>query len=225
LSGPAPDIVQKRAGLGYHAYESTLGVMKMWDERYGCEEYVYGTRPNDFLREMATMLPKGGRVLCLCEGEGRNAVWLASHGFRVTGIDASAVGLAKAARLAAEAGVEIETLHLDLAQADLGEACWDGIVSIFCHLPPALRGQIHSQVVRALKPGGLFLLEAYTVRQLEYGTGGPPTAELMMDLVSLGRELTGLTIEHGVEMVRDICEGRFHTGPGAVVQFIARKSG
>jgi len=195
----------------------------MWDERYGIDEYVYGKLPNDFLREMADRLPQGGRVLCLCEGEGRNAVWLAQQGFRVTGIDASFVGLAKARRLAQEAGVEIETIHLDLAEADLGEALWDGIVSIFCHVPQALRKDVHSRVVRALKPDGVFLLEAYTVRQLEYGTGGPPNAALMMSLVDLKDELAGLSIEYGDETIRDIYEGRFHAGAGAVVQLIARK--
>lgn len=195
----------------------------MWDERYSGEEYVYGTDPNAFLAEMAGRLPQGGPVLCLAEGEGRNAVWLAKQGFRVTGIDASAVGLAKARKLADAAGVVIETVHADLADADLGEARWDGIVSIFCHLPPPLRKSVHRRVVRALKPGGLFLLEAYTPQQLQFGTGGPPSAELMMDLVSLGEELSGLRIEHGIELEREVYEGRFHSGRGAVVQFIARK--
>jgi 2-polyprenyl-3-methyl-5-hydroxy-6-metoxy-1,4-benzoquinol methylase len=195
----------------------------MWDERYGSEEYAYGKLPNEFLKEMSARLPKGGQVLCLAEGEGRNSVWLAQQGFKVTGIDASAVGLAKARRLAAEAGVEIETVHMDLAQADLGEARWDGIVSIFCHLPPPLRKAVHAKVVRALKPGGVFLLEAYTLQLLDYRTGGPPSAEMMMSLVDLREELAGLSIEHGIETVREVVEGRFHTGHGAVVQFIARK--
>jgi SAM-dependent methyltransferase len=195
----------------------------MWDERYNRDEYVYGTEPNDFLEEMAGRLPEGGRVLCLCEGEGRNAVWLAKRGFRVTGIDASAVGLSKAARLAAEQGVTIETIHADLADAELGKECWDGVVSIFCHLPPDLRRKVHQRAVLALKPGGVFLLEAYTPGQLELGTGGPSRAEMMMDLVGLSDELAGLQIEHGVELERDVTEGRLHAGTGAVVQFIARK--
>jgi SAM-dependent methyltransferase len=196
----------------------------MWDERYSGTEFVYGTEPNDFLAQAAKQLPKGGRVLCLAEGEGRNAVWLAKQGFQVTGIDASAVGLAKAERLAQEQGVTIETVHANLADADLGDAFWDGIVSIFCHLPPDLRRQVHRHVVRALKPGGVFLLEAYTPKQLEYGTGGPPSAEMMMDLVNLSEELSGLRIEHGVEVVRAVHEGQFHSGPGSVVQLIATKS-
>jgi 2-polyprenyl-3-methyl-5-hydroxy-6-metoxy-1,4-benzoquinol methylase len=195
----------------------------MWDERYSGNEFVYGTQPNDFLAEVASRLPKGGQLLCLGEGEGRNAVWLAKQGFRVTGIDASAVGLAKAARWATEQGVTIETVHANLAEVELGEARWDGIVSIFCHLPPPLRKQVHRHVVRALRPGGVFLLEAYTPQQLAFGTGGPPNAEMMMDLVSLGEELSGLQIEHGVERVRDVQEGRFHSGAGAVVQFISSK--
>lgn len=195
----------------------------MWDQRYSGEDYAYGTEPNDFLVAMAERLPAGGRVLCLGEGEGRNAVWLARQGFRVTGVDASAVGLAKARRLAKSAGVEIETVHGDLAGLDLGEACWDAVVSIFCHLPADLRRQVHAGVVRALKPGGLFLLEAYTPRQLQFGTGGPPAAGMMMALQALTAELSGLDIEYGIELDRAISEGRYHDGIGAVVQVVARK--
>ena len=86
----------------------------MWDERYQGEDFVYGTEPNDFLRsQIDNLLP--GRILCLAEGEGRNAVFLAEQGFTVTGVDQSSVGLAKAERLAAQRGVRIETLVADLA--------------------------------------------------------------------------------------------------------------
>lgn len=197
----------------------------MWDARYAGDDYVYGTEPNDFLVAMAGRLPAGGAVLCLAEGEGRNAVWLARQGFRVTGVDASAVGLAKARHLAGRFGVAIETVHADLAGLDLGEARWDAIVSIFCHLPPDLRRRVHAGVVRALKPGGVFLLEAYTPRQLQFGTGGPPDAAMMMDLAGLTAELHGLAFEHGVELDRAIREGRLHDGVGAVVQVLARKPG
>lgn len=195
----------------------------MWDERYGGEAYAYGTEPNDFLVAMAGRLPAGGEVLCLGEGEGRNAVWLARRGFRVTGVDASAVGLAKARRLAESYGVEIETVHGNLAELDLGEARWDAIVSIFCHLPAELRRQVHHAVVRALRPGGVFLLEAYTLRQLQFGTGGPSDAGMLMDLGSLSAELAGLAILHGAELDREIREGRYHDGVGAVVQVLARR--
>lgn len=194
----------------------------MWDERYSTNEYVYGEEPNDFLAGMAHHLP-AGEVLCLAEGEGRNSVYLAEQGYRVTGVDASAVGMEKAAKLASKRGVSIETHVCDLAQFELQPASWDGIVSIFCHVPPELRRQLHRDVVNALKPGGVLILEAYTPAQLALGTGGPKQPELTMTLDGLKQELEGLTFLHGVERQRDVTEGQFHTGTGAVVQVVARK--
>lgn len=194
----------------------------MWDQRYSSEAYVYGTEPNDFLAAVADRLPRG-RALCLAEGEGRNAVYLAGLGYWVTAVDSSAVGLDKARRLAARRGVEIETVVSDLAHFDIEPGQWDLIVSIFAHVPPALRTRLHARAVAGLAPGGAFVLEAYTPKQLSYGTGGPPVVELMMDLDSLETELAGLDFQHAVEIVRPVHEGPGHTGEGAVVQILAYK--
>ena len=194
----------------------------MWDERYAAEEYVYGTLPNDFLVSRVASLPRG-RVLCLGEGEGRNAAWLAQQGFEAHAVDASAVGMEKARRLALGRGVTVATTVADLATWDAGEAQWDAIVSIFCHLPPPVRARVHGRIAHWLRPGGVFLLEAYTPGQLVLKTGGPPVAELMMTLAGLRAELAGLVIEHGVETVRRVVEGRLHHGDGAVVQVLARR--
>ena len=110
----------------------------MWDERYSPDEYVYGKAPNQFLEENYNAIPKG-KVLSLAEGEGRNAVFLAKQGYSVTAVDASQVGLSKAKKLAEENGVELELIRGDLVDFDIGENKWDGIVSIFCPLPSALR--------------------------------------------------------------------------------------
>ncbi len=194
----------------------------MWDQRYNREDYVYGTEPNDFLRQHVTSLP-AGRVLCLAEGEGRNAVFLAQQGFQVTAVDASSVGLQKAQRLARQRGVDIETVHADLANFVIEPQRWDAIVSIFCHVPASIREMLHRQVVMGLREGGVLLLEAYTPKQIEYGTGGPPVPELTMQLSDLKQELAGLQFDHGVELDRDVVEGEFHTGIGAVVQVLAIK--
>ena len=194
----------------------------MWDQRYSGEAYAYGTEPNEFLVAMAPRLPLG-RVLCLGEGEGRNAVWLASQGHDVTAADASRVGLEKAERLAVERGVTITTVHSDLAKHEIDPDAWDGIVSVFCHLPPALRAEVHRRCVSGLRSGGVMLLEAYTPRQLGHGTGGPPAAELMMDEETLRAELAGLEFMHLQECEREIHEGAFHNGLGAVVQVVGRK--
>jgi SAM-dependent methyltransferase len=193
-----------------------------WDQRYGEDGFAYGTAPNDFLVEMAGRLPKG-RVLCLGEGEGRNAVYLAQQGLAVTALDASAVGLAKAAALAAGRGVRIETLHADLAGFEFEPGTWDGVVSIFCHLPPKVRARVHRGVVAGLRPGGVLVLEAYTPAQLALGTGGPPVAEMTMTLAGLEAELAGLEFVHALECEREVLEGKYHHGTGAVVQVVALK--
>ncbi|MFW2374332.1 MAG: SAM-dependent methyltransferase [Gammaproteobacteria bacterium] len=194
----------------------------MWDERYSTDEYAYGKEPNDFLRKHAGIIPSG-RVLCLAEGEGRNAVYLAGQGYQVTAVDSSLVGLKKAQKLADERGVKIETHHADLEDFDFGLDRWSGIVSIFCHLPAPLRRTVHSKVVSSLRSGAFVLLEAYTPKQLEYKTGGPPVAEITMDSASLKSELEGLEFIELNEIEREIHEGQLHNGMGAVVQLIAHK--
>ncbi len=194
----------------------------MWDERYSNEQFAYGKEPNDFLREAADRLPVG-KTLCLAEGEGRNAVFLARMGHAVTAVDLSIVGLEKAGRLAQEHQVSIERIHSDLSRYSIAPESWDAIVSIFAHVPLPLRQRVHRDVVAGLRPGGIFLLEAYTPGQLKYRTGGPPVEEMMMTLESLREELEGLEWLHAQELVRDVQEGEFHHGTGAVVQLIGRK--
>jgi SAM-dependent methyltransferase len=194
----------------------------MWDERYSAQEYAYGTNPNKFLEANVSSIPKG-KVLSLAEGEGRNAVFLAKQGYSVTAVDSSLVGLNKARKLAEENGVIVEFIHTDLAEYDLGENKWDGIVSIFCPLPSSIRKQLHKKVEAALKRNGVFLLEAYTPAQLKYGTGGGNSVDVMQSKESLSRELAGLKFKHLIELERDVVEGIYHTGMGAVVQAIASK--
>lgn len=194
----------------------------MWDERYSAEEYAYGIKPNEFLKENFNQIPKG-KVLSLAEGEGRNAVFLAKQGYSVTAVDASAVGLNKAEKLAEENGVVVEFVQADLADYDLGENKWDGIVSIFFPLPSLLRKLLYKKVEAALKPGGVFLLEAYTPDQLKHGTGGGNSAAVLQTKESLRLELPGLKFRHLVELEREVIEGVYHTGLGAVVQAIAAK--
>jgi len=197
--------------------------MSHWDERYAQAGYWYGEAPNDFLRAVAGQLAAGADVLSIGEGEGRNGVYLATLGHRVTGVDASALGLAKAEALAAARGVVIDVVEASLETFDLGVDRWDGIVSIWCHLPTALRRDVHARVVRALKSGGLVMLEAYRPEQLEYGTGGPSDPSMLYRLDDLRRDFTGLDIVHGVEIVREVHEGVGHHGLSAVVQLVARK--
>ncbi|MEM6427861.1 MAG: class I SAM-dependent methyltransferase [Deinococcota bacterium] len=194
----------------------------MWNQRYSAEGYAFGTQPNDFLAASFTHIPTGN-VLCVADGEGRNGVYLAEQGYQVTSVDLSEVGLAKAQELAESRGVDIRTVTADLADYDLGDAQWDGVVSIFCHLPPEIRKVHHQRITRGLKPGAALLLEAYTPAQLGRGTGGPPNPDLLISLNMLEDELHGLEFVHALETERDIHEGRYHNGYSAVVQLIAVK--
>jgi len=194
----------------------------MWNERYSQAEYAFGKQPNDFLVQVIQQIPTG-RVLCLADGEGRNGVYLAQQGCQVTAVDASPVGLGKARKLAAERSVTIETVVADLAEFPIQPNSWDAIVSIFCHLPPTIRTHVHRQAVAGLRSGGVFVLEAYTPRQLAFKTGGPPTADLTMELMTLQQELEGLEFTHAEELEREIQEGQFHQGHSAVVQVLAVK--
>lgn len=193
-----------------------------WDERYSAEDLPFGTEPNTFLAEEAGRL-SGARVLCIAEGYGRNATWLAARGHRVTAMEQSSVGIAQGKRLAAERGVDVAFEQGDLADYDFGEARWDAIVSIFAHLPPELRADVHARVVRALAPSGLFILEAYTPAQLGFRTGGPKDVALLPTRDQLVRELDGLEFLVARELNREVNEGTRHVGMAAVVQVVARK--
>jgi SAM-dependent methyltransferase len=193
-----------------------------WNERYTHSQFRYGTEPNAFLSEVVTRIP-AGPVLCLADGEGRNGVFLAQRRHRVLSVDFSRVGLGKARRLAAERGVWIATLAADLAVFEIAPAAWSGIVSIWAHVPEITRRLVHRAAVAGLAPGGAFVLEAYTPRQLERGTGGPTDATRMMTLDGLRAELKGLRFEIGREVVREVREGDLHQGASEVVQVLAFK--
>ena len=195
----------------------------MWDERFSEPGHAYGTEPNDFLVSVADRIPMGP-VLSLAEGEGRNAVFLAGLGYEVTAVDASTVGLAKAERLAAERGVSVTTIHADLTDFEIEPDAWQGIVSIFCHLPPVIRAALHERCLRGLVPGGAFVLEGFTPRQLELATGGPRIRELLMELETIRQELPGLQFEIAREIERPATEGRYHRGTVAVLQVVATKA-
>lgn len=194
----------------------------LWDGRYSSEDYLYGTEPNDFLVEQVSGIAPG-RALCIAEGEGRNAVYLAGLGFEVTAVDQSAEGGRKTRALAAARGVEVEVVTADLRDFDLGSDRWDLIVSIFAHLPPAIRTDLFMRLPRSLAPGGTLVLEAYRPEQAGRDTGGPPDPSRLYDLEILGREIVGLDVLMARETERVVIEGRGYTGAGAVVQLVARR--
>jgi SAM-dependent methyltransferase len=194
-----------------------------WNERYKSEEYAYGIKPNEFLEKNSSLIQAKSNILCIAEGEGRNAVFLAKQGHKVTAIDFSVEGLNKAQNLAKKENVQITTIQQDLANYQFEENKWDCIVSIFAHFNPILRKQIHEQLFNSLNPKGILLLEAYTPFQLEYNTGGPKDIEMLYDEKMLHNDFIAFSdLKINLE-TREISEGLFHNGKSATIQVIAKK--
>lgn len=197
--------------------------MNFWDQNFSIAGHKYGTAPNAFLVSEAHRLRPASDVLVPGDGEGRNGVWLAQQGHRVTAMDGSTVGLQKARALAAERGVSLTTVHGDLADWAPAPAGFDAVVLTFVHLPTAIRADAHRRLAAGLRPGGLLLLEAFHPQQLQHASGGPKD-ETMLFTPELLRADFGDTLEellawHG-EVTLD--EGPGHQGKAHVTRFVGQ---
>lgn len=142
-----------------------------WDQRYGGSEFVWTTEPNRFLAEVAVQL-EAGRALDLACGEGRNAVWLATQGWDVTGVDFSQVGLDKAAMLADVNGVTCTWRQADLSEWE-PDAQWDFVFVCYLQVHDATRRHAIGAAARAVAPGGTLFVVGHDRRNLTEGVGGP----------------------------------------------------
>ena len=196
----------------------------MWDERYAGGEYFFGTRPNAFMVSQHHLLKPGMICLAVADGEGRNGVWLVQQGLQVLSVDSSAVAASKADTLAQQKGVKLDFEVADLLDWKWDENHYDVVVAIFIQFAtPEQRAQLFARIKKCLKPGGLLLLQGYTPRQLEYGTGGPPVAENMYTEPLLRKAFADMEILHLAEHDSEINEGSGHKGMSALIDIVARK--
>jgi len=197
-----------------------------WNDRYSTDEYVFGTAPNVFLASQTAYLKPGQTALAIADGEGRNGVWLAQQGLKVHAIDFSPAALAKAAKLAAERGVDVAFEQADVLNWRWPEAAYDVVVAIFIQFaPPPERERIVEGIRRTLKPGGTLILQGYTPKQIEYGTGGPSNPANMYVEADLRRWFGDWRIEHLAEHESHISEGAHHHGMSALIDMVAVKPG
>lgn len=194
-----------------------------WNTRYKESEFAYGTEPNDFLKSKIQVLKPHSKILCLAEGEGRNAVFLAEHNHDVTAVDYSEEGLNKLQKLASNKNLTIETVCVDLKHYIIEENKWDAIICIFGHFPASLRKSVFKQVYKGLNKGGVFLMEAYHKDQLNYKTGGPQVAELLYSAEELQHDFSEFETISIETSIKEIEEGKYHQGTSAVIQVIAEK--
>jgi 2-polyprenyl-3-methyl-5-hydroxy-6-metoxy-1,4-benzoquinol methylase len=198
---------------------------QFWNERFDKQEFIFGKEPNEYLVEQASRyLKPNSSVLCIADGEGRNGVWLAKQGMRVTGFDVSDIALAKANQLAADNQVNIQYSLCDTDGFDWQPHSYDAVMEIFIQCAdPEMRTRIFKQVHQTLKLGGLFILQGYTPKQLEYKTGGPSliehlyTEEMIREL-SKDFEILDLQCYE-----KELSEGARHTGMSALLGMVAKK--
>jgi SAM-dependent methyltransferase len=194
-----------------------------WNARYKESEYAYGLEPNDFLKSKINSLKPNSKILCLAEGEGRNAIFLAENKHQITAIDYSDEGLNKLKSLAKERNVIVQIICADLNQYKIEPNQWDAIICIFGHFPIELRKAVFKQVYTGLRKNGVFLMEAYHKDQLKYKTGGPQVADLLYSKEELQNdfsEFENISIE---TFIKEIEEGKFHKGTSSVIQVVANK--
>ena len=199
---------------------------RMWSTRYrdAGEDYVFGTTANRFLAAQSALLGSGRTALSVADGEGRNAVWLAEQGLRVTATEISPVALEKARKLAAGRHVEVDFVLADAVAWDYPEAAFDFVVGIFIQFAdPVQRARIFAGMARALRPGGHLIVHGYTPKQLEYRTGGPSAVENLYTAELLRTAFPGLDIVHLQEYEDVLDEGVGHKGQSALVGLVARK--
>lgn len=196
---------------------------QFWDERYAGEAYIYGEHPNAYFKQEIAER-KAGRLLLPGEGEGRNAVWAAHQGWQVDAVDQSVSGKEKALKLALRQGVQINYTVADLSEFRFEAEKYEFIALIFVHFPPAVRMHIHRQLVKALKPGGFLLMEAFHKTQLQFDSGGPKDAALLYDSAMLIKDFEALTIVKLKEGTDFLHEGEWHKGKASVVRMLAQKS-
>jgi SAM-dependent methyltransferase len=195
-----------------------------WNRRFDGDDFVFGTEPNQWLRRHAASLLAHGRILCVADGEGRNSVWLAKQGFQVDAFDISEVGLAKARKLAAHAGVAVNYQVADCDSFAWPVAAYDGIVAIFVQFAdPDLRRRLFCHMVASLKAGGVLILQGYTPKQLEYKTGGPSAVSHLYTETMLREAFAQLEVIDLRQYETELSEGSGHHGRSALIGMVGRR--
>ncbi len=197
--------------------------LERWNGRYSAPGFLFGEAPNAYLAAQADLLPAAGRALAVADGEGRNGVWLAGRGLAVDAVDFSPVAIAKAKAFAAARGVNIHFAQANVVELAWPTAMYDVIAAIFIQFAtPAERTRLFQWFKRALRPGGLLILQGYRVEQLGYGTGGPPERDHLYTAALVREAFADCRIVDLVSYDAEIHEGTGHKGMsallGAVVQ-------
>jgi SAM-dependent methyltransferase len=176
-----------------------------WDRRYSEPNLLWSATPNRFLVQEVADLPPG-RGLDLACGEGRNALWLASLGWRVTAVDFSSVAIAKARERARTERVQVELVCADLLEYEPERDAYALVLLLYLQLPAAERRLVLERAAGALAPGGTLLLVGHDLANLSEGVGGPSDPSVLYTPDDIVAELPGLTVEKAEQVLRDVAD-------------------
>ena len=200
---------------------------KLWDERYSNEAFAFGENPNEFLKETLPQF-KPEKALFAAEGEGRNAVFAAGLGWKVSAFDLSEYGKMKAEILATKNQVSIDFTVGDIQTLQYDANSFDALVMIYAHFPASIKSSCHHQLITYLKPGGLVIFEAFSKNHIQYNSinpkvGGPKDMDQLYSIEEIKKDFKYFEIIELIETETDLSEGLYHIGKGSVIRFVGRK--
>jgi SAM-dependent methyltransferase len=198
-----------------------------WNDRYSTDEFAYGEEPNNYLKEQLTAL-NTGTILFPAEGEGRNAVFAAKLGWKVSAFDISIEGKKKALQLAENNKVNINYQVGELEELDYKPESFDAIALIYAHFPAAIKSAYHKTLSNYLRKGGLVIFEAFSKKHLDYlakneKVGGPKEIDMLFSIDEIKSDFANYEIVELVEKEIELNEGLFHNGQGSVIRFVGKK--
>lgn len=201
--------------------------IKRWDDRYRQEEFAYGEQPNNYLKKQLEKL-NAGSILFPAEGEGRNAVFAAGLGWKVSAFDISMEGKNKATRLAATKNVSIDYQIGELENLNYIPEQFDVIALIYAHFPANIKSQYHKMLDKYLRRNGLIIFEAFSKKHIDYiarneKVGGPTDISMLFSTDELRSDFSNYEIIELVEQEIELSEGLYHNGKGSVIRFVGRK--
>ena len=200
-----------------------MNQQEFWNKKFGKDDYLYGKRINTFIKSVCKRFSKNEEVLCVGEGEGRNAVHLAKLGFKVSALDSSDLGFVKLNALAKEQNVEIENICSDIKEWNSTKK-YAAIVMSFFHIEEDDKKSVFTLLENALEKEGYLVLEVFSKNQINYSSGGPKDIDLLYDVKGLKEIFKNSTIHTLEETLTTLDEGKGHQGEASVIRLILQKN-
>ena len=199
-----------------------MNQQEFWNGKFSKADYFYGINPNDFLASNIELLKNHQKLLCLGEGEGRNAIFFAKNGFEVSAIDASNLGLEKLQNRAIEEKLDIKTVCMDLNDWTVLEK-YDVIVASYLHMFKNEREELFKKIENSLSSNGYFIGEFFSTKQLSFNSGGPKDLDLLYTIEDF-QNYFNLCKKNITEEIVILDEGIGHQGEACVIRVVIQKN-